>query len=218
MIGKGTPKIKTIIFSYERKEMLLSLIDEVKMHDYIVFDDGSKFKLDQNFIQFPHGGRSMFWKIWDSALKSLKGNDHDIFLFIQSDFKNVDFDQILTLHKRFGRHAYVVHLSNDGRTVCWTGVAPKRIDETISKVGFCDCSFFCNKKTLDKLGYFMRPINPNYFKNKAASSGVGSQISHRMLAAAINIYLPDKSVAYHGNHPSLMHPTERKKNPLISKK
>jgi hypothetical protein len=31
------------------------------------------------------------------------------------------------------------------------------------------------------------------------------------------MYTPKKSLAFHGDHESKMHPEERKKNPLISK-
>ena len=211
-------KIKIIIFSYERKAMLESLIKEVEQYDYTIIDDGSSFTLDKNFYQFKHGGKPKFWRMWDYALRMLKNDKSDIFLFMPSDVSDVNFHRIIQCHLQYGHHAYAYNLINDGRTHCWNLVKPVKIDNFSMRIGFTDCGFFCNKKLLDKIGYFVNEVNQRRFEHNAAiSSGVGQQLTQRMTKAKCLMYMPIRSLVYHGNHPSLMHTEHRKINPLISK-
>lgn len=214
-------KIKVIIFSYEREEMLKSLVEECRQVEnlsYMIVDDGSSFVFPDNFHQFEHGGKPMFWRMWDYALRSLVNDDSDIFLFIQSDFSKVNFPEIIEQHKHFDRKAYVYNLINDGRENCWNYRKAVRVDSNTLRVGFTDCNFFCNKATLNKIGHYVNQVNPNRFaSNEKISSGVGQQLTFRLNRYCIAIFSPFKSLAYHGDHPSLMHPDERIKTPLISK-
>lgn len=214
-------KIKVIIFSYERLDMLKSLVEEVKQVpgvSHSIIDDGSSFILPDNFHQFEHGGKPMFWRMWDYALRSLKADNSDLFLFIPSDVSNVNFTEIIKRHNQFSRSPYAYNVINDGRENCWNLVKPVRIDQHTIRVGFTDCGFFCNKAMLGRIGYYVNEVNPRRFEhNSAISSGVGQQLTQRMRKANVYLYSPVKSLVYHGNHPSLMHESERIKNPLISK-
>lgn len=97
-------------------------------------------------------------------------------------------------------------------------IQPVQVDEHTMKVGFTDCGFFCNKQLLNRIGYYVNEINPRRFEhNEAISSGVGQDLTFRMLRTNCNMYTPTKSLVYHGDHESLMHPEHRKKIPLISK-
>lgn len=214
-------KIRVVIFSYEREQMLKSLIKEVEAipeATYLVIDDGSSFTLNDSFHQFEHGGKVKYWRLWDYALKSLKDDHSDLFLFIPSDFSEVNFTEIIARHNQFKRTPYAYNVVNDGRLNCWNLVKPFKMDEDTSEVGFTDCGFFCNKATLNKIGYNVTQINPYRFQaNNAISSGVGQQLTFRMRRHSISMYMPVKSLAYHGSHDSLMHPNERIKTPLVSK-
>jgi hypothetical protein len=211
-------KIKIIIFSYERQQMLESLINEVKEYDYTIFDDGSSFKLNKNFHQFQHGGKPKFWRMWDFALRMLRDNHSDLFIFMPSDVSNVNIPKIIELHNQFKSKAYAYNLINDGRMNCWNMIKPVQVDEHTMKVGFTDCGFFCNKQLLNRIGYYVNEINQRRFQhNEAISSGVGQDLTFRMLRTNCNMYTPTKSLVHHGDHDSLMHPEHRKKIPLISK-
>lgn len=215
-------QIHTTIFSYERENMLKALVEEIKAFSsvnisYKIIDDGSSFTFPDNFHQFEHGGKEKFYQLWSYALSGLQNAPFDLFLFLPSDVSNVDFDRIIELHNQFKDKPYAYNLINDGRTKCWNLIEPKQIDEHTLKVGFTDCGFFCNKQLLNKIGYYVDPINPARFVNPAISSGVGQQLTQRMNKAKCDIYLPVKSLVYHGSHPSVMHPQERIKTPLISK-
>ena len=153
-------KIKIIIFSYQRQQMLESLINEVKEYDYTIIDDGSSFKLSKNFHQFQHGGKPKFWRMWDFALRMLRDNHSDLFIFMPSDVSNVNIPKIIELHNQFKAKPYAYNLINDGRTNCWNMIQPVQVDEHTMKVGFTDCGFFCNKQLLNRIGYYVNEINP----------------------------------------------------------
>lgn len=198
--------------------MLESLINEVSQYDYVVIDDGSSFTLPTNFYQFNHGGKPKFWRMWDYALRMLKDDNSDIFIFTPSDISNINIDNIIERHNQFKHNAYAYNLINDGRKNCWNMIKPFKVDEHTLMVGFTDCGFFCNKNLLNRIGYYVNEINPyRFIHNTSISSGVGQQLTFRMLKAKCLLYTPIQSLVYHGNHESLMHPEERKTNPLISK-
>lgn len=203
--------------------MLLSLIEEIKAFShlsisYTIIDDGSDFKLTENFHQFKHGGKPKFWRMWDYALRMLKTDKSDIYIFMPSDISGLDLPQIMKLHSQFSRTPYAYNLINDGRTNCWNTIKQVKIDANSMRVGFTDCGFFCNKSLLNKIGYFVREINPARFEHNAAiSSGVGQQLTQRMNKAKCFMYMPIHSLVYHGDHESLMHTEHRKTTPLISR-
>ena len=215
-------KIKIIIFSYQRKKMLLSLIEEIKSFtslniSYTIIDDGSYFKLTDNFHQFKHGGKPKFWRMWDYALRMLKDDNSDIFIFMPSDFSEINMPKIIQRHNQLQHNAYAYNIINDGRLNCWNMIKRMPLDAHSFRSGFTDCGFFCNKNLLNKIGYFVHEINPNRFEHNAnISSGVGQQLTQRMLRAKCAMYTPVHSLAYHGDHKSLMHAEHRKQIPLIS--
>lgn len=218
-------KIHITIYSYEREEMLRNLIEEIKVFSasgydvtYNIIDDGSSFNHFDNFHQFKHGGKPLFWERWDYGLRQAELEVADMYLFIPSDYSKIDFKGIIKRHLNHNHLAYAYNVINDGRTFCWNMVRPINIDEHTLKVGFTDCGFFCNRQALDRLGYYVSPVNPlRFVDNPAISSGVGQQLTQRMRKMNVNMYLPKKSYAYHGDHPSTMHKEEREKNPLKSK-
>lgn len=216
-------RIHITIFNYQREELLKALVQEIKAFNnyeitYTIIDDGSDFIYpDPNFVQFEHGGKPKFYEKWDYALRQLPDIKADMYIFTPSDYKNLDIESMVKRHIQFNHQPYAYNIINDGRTNCWNLVRPISIDECTLKIGFIDCGFFCNRECLIKLGYYINSINPLRFaNNEAISSGVGQQITQRMRKANIQMYLPKKSYADHGEHPSLMHPEERLKNPLKS--
>jgi hypothetical protein len=207
-----------IIFSYNREKWLKSLLKELKGKDYIVIDDGSDFKIeDERFIQLPHEGKKGFWKKWDYALKYCEKSNYETFMFIPDDFSTFDFDRIDSIVEERKEEYYIHHIINDGRDKCWLANDPIKLSDDLMAVGFVDCQFVTNRKTLAKLGYYMIPIGEEWFDRENKSSGVGYQLSIRMTIDYIPIYKPIKSMAYHkGWENSQMHPIHRKELNLKS--
>ena len=158
-------------------------------------------------VDFMHRGKDLYWLTWNEMLEDCKKNEADIYLFMPDDFERIDIDKIKELHQK--RECYAYNIINDGREKLFNRQVPYMEDGDIN-CGFVDCGFFCDRKALDVLGYHIdRP------EVKEDSSGVGRALSNKFFLK-IEMYKPVKSLAYHGNHESLMHPDIRKKTPLIS--
>jgi hypothetical protein len=205
-------KFLIFIFSYNRKEMLESLISELetKNCDVMVIDDGSDFIVKHaNKIVFPHQGKLFHWKRWNAAFQVAKEIQHKYFGFLPDDFSNVNLDFV------FPTNPCVLNVVNDGRLQNWNKIQP--IDfGGFYKVGFTDCGFFCQRESIERIEFY---VSKTLLQNKRefASSGVGLQLTNRFNRIGIPIFTPKKSLAFHGDHESKMHPKLRKIEPLISK-
>ena len=97
-------KIRIIIFSYQREQMLKNLIKEIKAFTedivYTIIDDGSDFILQDNFYQFKHGGKPKFWEKWDYALRMLKEDHSELFIFMPSDVSDINLPKIIDRHNQ----------------------------------------------------------------------------------------------------------------------
>ncbi len=219
-------KILFLIFNYERYEMLNKIISEINEYnqeghiiDYIIFDDESSYFIDDyRFIVNPkHRGKELLWKTFDDMFKYVKSNKkYDLYVISPNDFINFDFNRLIKYGYHFINDSFLFNLINDGREKTWGLKRQTIYNDEIFRFYFNDCSFITNWKTLKLFNFEMLEINRNRFLNKNVSSGVGYQISKRCLKLNINIYKPIKSLAYHGEHKSLMHGEFRKKNKLIS--
>lgn len=199
--------------------MLKRLIDEVKEYDYHVIDDGSDYDLSfippERINSLPHLGKNYFYLIYNLGMRIAKNSNHDNFLFLQDDVCNVNFDKIKELHDEFKNTRYFVNATNDGRDSCWVSPnfqAPKY--KGLKHTGFYDCGGLTNRKTLE--GFTLTPPN-ELFKQEKSSSGVGFQFTKHFNGINVPMYTPNKSLVFHGDHPSVMHPKERLRNKLISK-
>lgn len=214
--------------------MLINTINEIqdfiknnKNHNitFSITDDKSP-TYDENFIKYYNikqteinYGKEKHWMLWDLDLKRIKtlGN-FDLIIFIPDDLSNFNFNKIIDFGKKYINDYYVFNILNDGRDFCWNKIPPKKIDNYHSSIGFCDCIFFTNSKTIDKIGYYIERIDPIRFKNNnIISSGVGYQLTNRLNTKGVKIFKPASSLAYHGDHDSVMNYEIRKTQKLISK-
>lgn len=207
-----------VVFSYNREAMLSDVLETLKDEHVVIIDDGSPFEIDhENFIKFPHGGKPEFWRRWEFALSVCKKSKFNRFVFMPDDFLEIDVTRIKKLFEEFERRPFVYNIINDNRPTCWNNIKPKPFNSDTLRVGFTDCGFFCNRKALSSIGFNIQPIPLSRFKTKGVSSGVGFQLTKRFLKASVPIYKPVKSLAFHGEHVSQMHKSERLKNPIVSK-
>lgn len=219
--------VTVCVFTYNRPDMLMSVLKHLqnKVTNIAVFDDASKFNpkdyldLCDVYNRSPkNNGKLNFHRQWAKALTYCKNTPSDLYIFMPDDFEKIQIDNIVTLHSKF-TSPYAFNIINDGRDACWTAIQRKKVNVgniAVSRVGFVDCGFFCPRATLDRLMYFVNPTPAGWYKNEERSSGVGCQLSNRLLRANVPMYQPIKSLAYHGDHESKMHPNHRKKVPLKS--
>jgi hypothetical protein len=214
-----------VIFSYERPDMLLSLLEELRDEDVIVIDDGSTYDHSEHeklckYYRLKHKGKKEFWRNWNVALKKCDYFEDDFFLFLPDDVSDIKLDKIKQIAHELRNESYVYSYLNDGRTTCWGSKikeSRKIADVDSHNVGFVDCGFFTNRKTLDQLRFEIERISPARFDNPRISSGIGQQMTKRLAKLNIPMYRADNSLAFHGNHESKMNAAERKINPLISR-
>ena len=102
------------IFSYQRKEMLEKLLEELKDNTAIILDDGSDFFIKSNpFYKFPHGGKENFYQLWKIALNDAFKKTDDFFMFLPSDFNNLDLNRIYEYYNLLRHEPFVCNIIND---------------------------------------------------------------------------------------------------------
>jgi hypothetical protein len=206
------------IFSYQRKEMLTNLLSELEKHNPIIIDDGSNFKLElSNFHQFEHGGKENFYKLWQFAFRKAQQSNDDFYMFMPSDFSNIDLDRIYDYYNQLRHEPFVCNIINDNRKSCWGSYNPIKHNSELNRTFFTDCGFFCNRLALEKIDFHINEVHKSRFTRSNISSGVGQYLTYVLNKNNVRIYTPISSLAFHGEHESLMHPEERIKNPLISR-
>jgi len=173
----------------------------------IVIDDGSDYDPTPHqehctYYRFEHHGKERFWELWLHMLAFAKESKADEFLFLQDDVYNVDLEG---LNKIETPDKYALNLMDMGPDRGW------------SPVGYVDCIFKTNRKTLDAIGWGFEPVNEyRWVWNPHLSSGVGQKLSEAFYRNQIPMILPDRNYASHGDGESKMHPEERRTNPLIA--
>ena len=208
-------KIKTFITTYNRFGMLSKVVNHLNSFGIIpqIKDDGSKYNHNiPQYFRHEHRGKDGFWITWNEILEDCKDSNSELFLFMPDDFQDLDVKRVIALHYEYTKKgAYAYNIMNYGKKGLFNNVLEVIKGDTIM-CGFVDCGFFCNREALDKLGYYMDKAEA-----KEDSSGVGRQLSKRLLKARVIMYKPVKSLGYHDGHTvSEMHPLERVKNPLKS--
>ena len=199
--------------------MLHRLLDEIG-HS-VVIDDGSDYKalpfLDKcDYYRFRHKGKEGFWMQWQYAFDIARDSDADWFFFAPDDIYNVNMDEIKRLTQ--SEEPFAFNYLNVGWNRNWTPI-PKMEAVWFDgyRVGYVDGAFVTNRKTLEMLDFKIEPVDPLRFSIPNISSGVGQYLSLRLARLGVPMWMPTKSLAYHGDHESEMHPIERKLNPLIAK-
>ena len=211
----------------------MSILDELKKtkHKVLVIDDGSEYNFetlstidrsDWKLLSNPfNGGKEKFWERWLEALSGFKESNEEYVLFLPDDVSNIQIDKIDNLcNQGWDDYLFAVNVLNDGRENCWGEFSLGQIEINIDKVkyrevGFVDCGFLSNRNTMSKIN--IDEVPKSWFNRSDKSSGVGYQLTTKMRELGVRMMTPDKSLAYHGDHDSVMHPEERKNNPLISK-
>jgi len=206
------------ITSYNRKEMLVNLINQLYGFDIIVWDDNSNFDMSGNFIfhKFDiNHGKKLAWVKFQKIFK-LMPKEYDYYIFLPDDSVLID---------NFVNKA--VELWNgiqDNNKICLSFSTKERISkscftakEPIDKgnvvlTQWNDLCFISGREFIDKV--VIDPVDPKRWdENENLSSGVGSKISH-FFYKYYNLYHAKEEMVKHVGLKSLMNPAEREINPL----
>ena len=211
-----------VIFSYNRPDMLLRLLRECPSGEsVVVLDDGSTYDPTEHqrycrYIRTQHWGKTGFWQKWQYAFDLCRLSDDEYFTFLADDMREINWDRIARISDKL----YAQNLMFErGRYRDWTGLVAQDTtfnDEPYYTVGYVDCSYATNRKTLEHIEWTQDEVTWEWFRaGKYISSGVGHNQSWKYVHKFVEMFMPKTTIAKHGNHESQMHPEHRKKIPLI---
>jgi hypothetical protein len=209
------------LFSYNRKEMLLNLIDSLKDHKIVIWDDCSDFDLKDisGFYRFGKNyGKKLAWLKFKKIFNSLKLTNYEYYIFLPDDVELCD---------DFVSKAVELWDSiDDPRKACLSFSHPDRcLKPNFTGIKSVDCGgvirsqwtdlmFICGKNFINEVDIEEIPLS-RWEDNELLGSGVGSQISNKLVDKGFNLYnVKDNLVVHLGNYNSKMNTEERKINKL----
>jgi hypothetical protein len=232
-------KIGIYITSYNRPEMLSKLVDQIIQQmggqinfDILIFDDKSDQLpiISTNLVTLitneEHRGKEYYWKTWHEmfVIAHLRKDKYSFFLpddiTLCDNFFEIAIQKFEYLKPLDHKLACLSLLTDDQRKLaphaCWTGKQSKeQHGEILSH--FNDCCFICDNKFFEYLDYTIQEIPlSRWNRDKNLSSGVGRQISLRLMNKEASMYHCFNSLVRHGEHESKMNPDERQINKLTS--
>ncbi|NCD40934.1 MAG: glycosyltransferase family 2 protein [Bacteroidia bacterium] len=226
------------ITTYNRPDMCFNLLRQIyeQKRNYkiriVLVNDGSKmnYRMAKLYLQnhFPEStyienpenyGKKYFWKTVNKGFEYASKIDFDYFFMISDDCKLTDnfFTKAIRLFKKSGSVCMnlIMEYSRSMQKM-WTNVEPTIIDDDLLSTGWVDMCFISKRKFMELLEFKIFPVPVSHSGNPTKSSGVGMQISQRIIDAGYRFAQVRQSLIIHGNHPSVMHPKERLLHPLIS--
>jgi glycosyltransferase involved in cell wall biosynthesis len=222
-----------VITTFNRPKMLYSLLDQIekqtkdKKIKILLLNDCSTEKYElSNYdlikINFcPNKGKKLFWEIIDLSFKVCKKIDSKYFVYLQDDLKLCDnfFNELKNKYENIKDDKKIsLEFRTDNRTERpnWNNFEPQIVGDYIHS-NWVELDFICEKKFFDVLEYKINEISKNRWDNNPnLSSGVGQQLTQRLLNLGFNMYHTKKSFVGHGDHQSKMNEEERKITKLIS--
>ena len=170
-------------------------------------------------------GKRGFWKTVNLLYQSLLVYDFDYVFGFNDDFrlKNEFFDNVISDWNKITDNKKVIYnpLLLDGLKNStfsrWSdnkNISIKNFNDfKCFKSNFVDTTFITDKKYFEALEYRINPLTD--YELKFASSGVGAQVTKRLLEQGCNMYMTTKTYIDHTCYDdSVMHTQLRKKQHL----
>ena len=168
-------------------------------------------------------GKEDWWGWWNAILADLRSTPASTFVVLQDDLRLCEgfFERTLELWSGIGdarKGSLFLHLDEAAAALQrarWTNVRNRRVGPVVN-CGWVDCTaFVCGRATLDALRWRLDPIaRGRWQSNPLLGSGVGAQISMRLLRARLSMYRVDESLAVHVDGPSQMNREARMRQPM----
>ena len=236
-------KILVLITTYNRPDFFLNLLKDINgnkeeheinlliYNDASIYDYGKATKFlkdnfkDYKYIVSKHShGKPGYWKLIDNAYKEVQNHNFDYVIQLPDDVRLVPgfFSRATNLIGKIKDNKKVcLNLLNDARLgkASWTGqkIKSTKVDRlTVYKTGWVDMCYIASRDYFKVLDFSIKEVKNNWTKKPGNSSGVGKQISKRLVNAGYSLYQVHNSFVIHGKHESVMHNGHRKSNPLIT--
>lgn len=221
--------LKDIVSNKSKFKLKVYIVDDASSDEYINMLHKFSGQLDIVYhkMSFNHG-KTQYWRLCNYALDKIKLEHNQFKYFIKLD------DDCRLVDNFFNKCINIWNTIDDPQKIClnfrldsregkpvWTGILPRLIH--FGKVPvylsqWVDMDFFCEAAMLRSLEFKIKPQLPlRWVKDLAASSGVGRDISVRLVRLKYHLYLTKESLVIHNHHDSKMNPEERGVNPLVTK-
>jgi len=225
-----------VLHSLEREQKRSTTWPELRVS---IFDDASEANYTEVWAcaeklfgpgcvhrsSFRHG-KHQFWKLWSELLQDCRDSPPaDYYIFLQDDnlLCGSFFEMIVRFYREIENHDLsltALNLRTEPRVKepVWTRTSPTKemiLGHSFWKTGWVDCTFVANARLLKALNYDIAQISPHRWRrDPTLSSGVGRQISQRMVTAGLSAWCPARSMTLHLNETSLLNPESRAIYPL----
>lgn len=209
-------------------DLFLLIINDHSRDDYTAVEGYLELKFQgkyQYIVNPVNNAKVNYWKTINMAYGILSDKQFDYFIQLADDMKLVrDF-----FHMAIRKWKHI----DDEKKAClnisvdftrlmkafWTSVQPHHVSfngyEYI-RTGWTDLCFISSRAYLEALNFTVDPVSLKWSGNKDLSSGVGMQISRRLIAGGYSIYSLKRSLVISDDHPSVMHPELRKRQKLVT--
>lgn len=229
--------------TYNRTTHVNNLLDDIKKESQsykvkiVIYDDCStddytpilqKFDdLDISYTRLKERhGKKKYWALMTRAMKEIAQYSSKYYIKIDDDFR---------LHNNFfSKCVGTWNCIDDPKKVLlnyycdkragerhWTSFEPHKVQFgpcTLWKTGWVDCFFFSTRRLYEILQFHITKINKRRWSigKENRSSGVGADISNRLVNKWSMYQVSSSLVDHHGNDDSKMHGDYRKECPLIA--
>ena len=225
--------VNILLTTHNRPKMFARVCKMLNRQTYpiqnvIVLNDGSDMpypRLPNHDIfeenKLMHRGKEGWWELVNFGLTRLKGIPAKYFIFLVDDF---EFDEYF-VGELIEKYESIPDNKKQALSYSWNPAWANRLNWAKRlpqrRRGFwltqwLDMAFICEQDKFLKIIPAISPIDPHRWDNNPGlSSGVGMQITARLRGHG-NLYHVAESMVKHGTHDSVMHPQERKINPLTA--
>lgn len=214
-------KVIIVIYTFNRTHMLLNqlylLHHQIYKHHidlYVrIYDDGShpKPKLPNNFnfnIHYHYFDSNHGKKMWHLFIhfiyQDLQHKSFDFLIFLADDFLfnhlfiQTSIDYFVSINDI---NKVTLTLSND-RNTSWVKFSPISFNQHVIHCQWTESAFICNRRFLHAMNYGIHHFKPI---KSGTSSGVPRFLTITLHKQRLNMYIPNKSLAYNeDNHVSVM--------------
>jgi hypothetical protein len=221
------PRVLALVIHYDRLLFLRRLVSQLQASrgvdvEIVVVDDRTPgFEAPEGVLYAVrmqrHHGKNEFWRTTTVLFEQARRLAFDYALVIQDD---MELDGPGALRKLIrvwnaipDRRKVAINPLNDriGQPV-WNRLPPENVGPGLWRSGWVDGCYLCERKFFEALEYRIFPTYP--FRN--GSSGVGRQITRRLVERFKTVYQTERAYVLHGDHESKMHRRRRSVDPLIS--
>lgn len=165
-----------------------------------------------------HYGRDEHWRLVHQEISTLRREQADYYVFVPDDVRLRPhfFARALRVWERLGdATALSLAVLRERERGSWTSMNPRQADGAI-EVGWIDGLYLCRRELLELLDYRVRKITRRGW-GESIGSGVGAQLSRRLVARRARLYRVDRSlVVFPEPKASHMNPIARLSRPAVA--